>query len=495
MLTVLITAGVLFACAWILTQLQGAARDRVMAIYGIAAFVIFFWAAFEQAGNAMNLWADQVTNRFVTIAAPPPDVLPEVAAPVGIPELAAATTNGPPWHFDAVSWSLLALTLLALALLVRKLVTGARWNAFYWTTIGTILTAAPIVALALANPAWWHRLWNPVSTEWFQSVNAIAIVALAPLFAWFWIRHGKNLNIPTKMALGIGVMTLGFLLMVFSARAENKPSSVPLATVPATFEIGADRALRYHDAPGYSDKLDITPGEELVPAQGGRLYFDGATLSMQGVLADVDRDRILRSTVPPSFVKKAMELAKKSQEAQAQGDQFTVEVTLDEVPAGLDLRYTGFHEKNLTFDPTTRTLRATNLKLADKDYKSVLAAAAEPRFREALNQLFVASARHKVSNWWLIWFYIFSTMGELCLSPVGLSMVSKLAPANFGTLLMGIWFLTYFYGNFAAGAAGESWGTVSPTAYFLTLVLVIGAAGAALFALARLINRMMHDVR
>ena len=64
-------------------------------------------------------------------------------------------------------------------------------------------------------------------------------------------------------------------------------------------------------------------------------------------------------------------------------------------------------------------------------------------------------AKFRVSSWWLVWFYVLCTVGELCLSPVGLSMVSKLAPRRFATMLMGIWLLTSFFGNFCAGLAGE----------------------------------------
>lgn len=47
----------------------------------------------------------------------------------------------------------------------------------------------------------------------------------------------------------------------------------------------------------------------------------------------------------------------------------------------------------------------------------------------------------KVSMWWLVSLYIIHSMGELCLSPIGLSMVSKLAPLRLSSLMMGTWFL------------------------------------------------------
>jgi proton-dependent oligopeptide transporter, POT family len=63
-----------------------------------------------------------------------------------------------------------------------------------------------------------------------------------------------------------------------------------------------------------------------------------------------------------------------------------------------------------------------------------------------------ADAGVLVSPLWLVLAYLFHTLGELCLSPVGLSYVSKLAPARFGSLLMGSWFLANAAANKIAGA-------------------------------------------
>ena len=60
----------------------------------------------------------------------------------------------------------------------------------------------------------------------------------------------------------------------------------------------------------------------------------------------------------------------------------------------------------------------------------------------------------KVSVMWLIFTYLFLVFGELCLSPIGLSLVSKLAPAKFLSLLMGAWFLCTAAANKIAGIIG-----------------------------------------
>ena len=120
-------------------------------------------------------------------------------------------------------------------------------------------------------------------------------------------------------------------------------------------------------------------------------------------------------------------------------------------------------------------------------------AGGDPAYRQAVDKLYVDSAKYKVSSWWLFWFYILATIGELCLSPVGLSMVSKLAPAKFATMLMGLWLLTSFFGNFAAGMFGEIYDAVTPTNYFLFIMAVLAAATLVLFVLARVDQG--HDAR
>jgi POT family proton-dependent oligopeptide transporter len=73
-----IAAGCAMIAAWVSARVHRGMRDRVLTIYILGLFVVFFWAAFEQAGNAMNQWADKATNRYLTSAAPAPDLFPPV---------------------------------------------------------------------------------------------------------------------------------------------------------------------------------------------------------------------------------------------------------------------------------------------------------------------------------------------------------------------------------------------------------------------------------
>jgi POT family proton-dependent oligopeptide transporter len=88
--------------------------------------------------------------------------------------------------------------------------------------------------------------------------------------------------------------------------------------------------------------------------------------------------------------------------------------------------------------------------------------------------------------------YLLHTIGELCLSPVGLSMVTKLAPLRFMSMMMGAWFLANFLGNKLAGTIGASADRYGPEAVFSGIGMATAAAGVVLFAINRALYRMMH---
>ncbi|MBK9120645.1 MAG: hypothetical protein IPM18_13755 [Phycisphaerales bacterium] len=316
-----------------------------------------------------------------------------------------------------------------------------------------------------------------------------------------------------KMAIGIFLQGLAFALMIWAVRAESQPSQTTLARLPAgvatqAVEEGPGGGLRvvFRDAPDLDraarDAGIFTadpPAEALnTVVHGGRIWYGGAdrtTLRITGVLSDTDRDRLLRATVRPDFLAAIRDLALETRGQSASTPRVPLAtVVLPEIPPGFELRFAGFLPSDVYFDEETRTL-TTAIPLADRDYKMLLLAGADPEMRAALNQLYVVSAKFKVSALWLVWFYILCTLGELCLSPVGLSMVSKLAPVRFQTMLMGMWLLTSFFGNYVAGLAGEKWGSIDPGQYFLTIAIVLVIVSAACFLVARRLVAMMHGVR
>ena len=133
--------------------------------------------------------------------------------------------------------------------------------------------------------------------------------------------------------------------------------------------------------------------------------------------------------------------------------------------------------------------------MAEKDQKALFVCAANAEFRATLDSLMVETAKSRVSSQWLLWTYILATMGELCLSPVGQSMTSKLSPRKYATMLMGVWLLVSAFGNFAAGAMGETYGHTPPTAYFGYMTAVLFGVGFILLSMVGRLSKMMHGVR
>jgi len=107
---------------------------------------------------------------------------------------------------------------------------------------------------------------------------------------------------------------------------------------------------------------------------------------------------------------------------------------------------------------------------------------------------------------WLIICYIFCTWGELCLSPVGLSMVSKLAPARLASMFMGVWFLASSAAYFLAGELaarfgsgeglniwyGEKGGTAD---FFILMGLIPAVIGLIALVIAPMLKRKMHGIQ
>jgi POT family proton-dependent oligopeptide transporter len=84
------------------------------------------------------------------------------------------------------------------------------------------------------------------------------------------------------------------------------------------------------------------------------------------------------------------------------------------------------------------------------------------------------SADMKSSMIWLVLAYLFHTTGELCISPVGLSMVTKLAPLRLASLMMGVWFLVNLFGNTLAGYIGAFSENMGQYPWMVSLAIDLG---------------------
>jgi POT family proton-dependent oligopeptide transporter len=380
--------------AWMgvtLMRIRGAAKDKSVVIFVVFAFAVLFWMAFEQAGNALNLWA---------------------------------------------------------AFHTRLELGSFRYPA-----------------------------------EWWQSVNAVLIVVLAPLFAqaWTWLgERGKEPSTPAKMFAAMVMMTLSFVVMVGGARVEQgTENEVFLSAVPSGVSTRA----------GEDGKLVV--GDD----DAGRLTFEAAAgrLRARGALPPYVVNRNLIAAAPAGFVAWVDGL-----EAVTRGARADAPVVIASVPAppGYELPFDAATagDKGVSWDAARATMRFT--RPAESPTRIDMAAAGAPRpFREAMISLEAKSEGARVTGVWLFLSYLLATLGELCLSPVGLSMVTKLAPARFASVFMGVWLLAGSVGQYAGGSLGESWGIVTPAEYFTVFVWTSLIGAALLAALVGPLKRLMHEVR
>ena len=105
----------------------------------------------------------------------------------------------------------------------------------------------------------------------------------------------------------------------------------------------------------------------------------------------------------------------------------------------------------------------------------------------------------QVSMMWLVFAYLFHTLGELCLSPVGLSYVSKLVPGRMIAFMFGIWYLAIAVGNKLAHTMGgmidQITAQYSLSAFFLIFTLIPAGAGILVILLNPLLRRLMHGIK
>ncbi|RYD99343.1 MAG: MFS transporter [Sphingobacteriales bacterium] len=105
----------------------------------------------------------------------------------------------------------------------------------------------------------------------------------------------------------------------------------------------------------------------------------------------------------------------------------------------------------------------------------------------------------RVSMIWLVLAYLFHTLGELCIQPVGLSYVSKLVPGKMIAFMFGMWYLAIAIGNKLAGTLGGQIEEIkkehSMSAFFLIFTIVPIVAGLVLIFLTPVIKRLMHGIK
>ncbi len=164
-------------------------RDRLKVIFIIAFFVIFFWASFEQAGTTMNIFARDYTNRTLTDSSALIYKIIDFMLSIG--------------PMVALTWVIIKLAMA----IIKK---------FPLTILFTSLSFIIIWALVI------YRVYDKIAgdnalvdTSWFQILNPLFIISLAPLYSKFWEKY--SFSGPQKFFGGFTLLALGFAMLVFGA--------------------------------------------------------------------------------------------------------------------------------------------------------------------------------------------------------------------------------------------------------------------------------------
>lgn len=107
------------------------------------------------------------------------------------------------------------------------------------------------------------------------------------------------------------------------------------------------------------------------------------------------------------------------------------------------------------------------------------------------SNLFLTSGA--VGIYWLTGVYLLHTLGELCLSPVGLSVVNRLAPAQFASLLMGVWLTGSSLANYVGGLFAGEYDSMDPATFFMIPTATAAVSGMVLYLISPVLKRWMHE--
>ncbi|MBB1286081.1 peptide MFS transporter [Flavisolibacter sp. BT320] len=180
-------------------------KQRIGVIFIVAFFVVFFWSAFEQAGASLTLFADRQTDRTIN------------------------------WNISVyVIYAILVAVIVFFLSLWRKAVKNLSAND------KSLLNGVQIIILILVLGTAWviyslatggqaSLVLDEVPASTFQSLNSFFVILFAPVFASLWLKLGKwEPSAPTKMAIGLFLLALGYLWIAFGVKDVSATTRVSM---------------------------------------------------------------------------------------------------------------------------------------------------------------------------------------------------------------------------------------------------------------------------
>lgn len=187
-------------------------KRNILVIYILAFFVVFFWAAFEQAGASLTYFAEEQTDRFL------------------------------PKFFDlnlTLTTKVVSIVIFTALSVVLTYFVGRRLNKSF-----DLPTYLSVIIFAVTISFIFFSSGEEVNTSYFGSLNPIFIIVLAPVMSSMWMTlEGKNIHIasPTKQAIGLALLSFGYFFIAYGVDdvpVGEKVSMMWITTLYLVLSIG-----------------------------------------------------------------------------------------------------------------------------------------------------------------------------------------------------------------------------------------------------------------
>lgn len=183
-------------------------KDKVIVIFTVCFFVIFFWAAFEQAGASLTFFASEQTQRQI------------------------GWLHIPVWLIAVLS-AVLVIYIVSLYRKAQKNLSSVD-NSELRMIVGGLLALFGIAIIALNiylfSTGKKEVSKDEIPTSWFQSLNSAFVVSFAAFFAWMWLSLGKKQpSSVTKLAIGLFMLGMGYLWIGYGVK--DIPAGVKVSMI------------------------------------------------------------------------------------------------------------------------------------------------------------------------------------------------------------------------------------------------------------------------
>ncbi|MBK8466085.1 MAG: peptide MFS transporter [Chloracidobacterium sp.] len=296
--------------------------------------------------------------------------------------------------------------------------------------------------------------WN-VSGTISNSINAIWILILTFPLVWFWgflSRRGKEPSTPTKMAFGMTLTGLSFLVLGYGAYIGEQSTRTPAQIASGEFRIN-ERVAKNLVGQGIPQATIDT----LMKAKA----IDGESTIVQECPAGKTCKPVINGVKMSAMSDKAIE----------------------------DLNKENLEKGKTALTPAEMTAYKSGQARLIYEVNRVAPGAGDAHKDKILQ----TSHLFRVSAFWLIFAYMIVTLGELMLSPMGLSLVSKVAPISKRGLLMGGWFVATAIGN-KLTQIGVFWDIWLQSSFFIVLACMALVMAVVLFAILKPLKKAMPGV-